>query len=56
MLGTVTPLATMDWATIDLNGVFNSVIAVVPYAIPVVVAFLGFKKGYSFLKKQIKGA
>ena len=56
VLGVATPLSTMDWSTLDLNSVFNSVISVVPYAIPVVLAFIGFKKGYAFLKKQIKGA
>jgi hypothetical protein len=56
VVGTATTLTSMDWSTIDLNSVFNEVLAVVPYAMGTVLAFLGFKKGLAFLKKQIKGA
>jgi hypothetical protein len=56
VLGLTTPLSTMDWSTLDFNGIYNGFITVVPYVIPVIVAFIAFKKGYQFLKKQVKGA
>jgi hypothetical protein len=56
MLAIVTPLSTMDWGTLDFNGIYNEFIKVVPFVIPVIVAFIAFKKGYQFLKKQVKGA
>lgn len=56
VLGVTSTLSTFDWATADFNGIFNEFIKVVPFAIPVVIAFIGFKKGYGWLKKQVKGA
>lgn len=46
-----------DWYTgLDLTVVLDELMKIVPIAIPVVLSFLGFRKGYAFLKKQIKGA
>jgi hypothetical protein len=47
---------TIDWSTIDFTSIFSTFMSAVPYAIPVVIAFIAFKKGYGFIKKQVKGA
>lgn len=41
---------------IELSAVLDEVIALVPIVLPVVIGFLAFRKGYSFVKKAIKGA
>lgn len=41
---------------VDFTIILDQVLAIVPIVIPVVLAFIGFKKGLGFLKKQIKGA
>lgn len=41
---------------VDFGIILDSVLAIMPIVIPVVLAFLGFRKGYAFLKRQIRGA
>lgn len=41
---------------VDFGIILDQVLAIMPLVIPVVLAFIGFRKGYAFLKKQIKGA
>jgi hypothetical protein len=43
-------------ASVDFSVILDSVISMVPIVIPVILAFLGFKKGLAFVKRQIKGA
>lgn len=49
----------MDFSTLvttaQLTGILDSITDVVPIVIPAVIAFIGFRKGYGFLKSQIKG-
>ena len=40
----------------SLMTVFDSVTELVPVVVPVVIAFIGFKKAWGFLKSAIKGA
>ena len=40
---------------IDLSGITEGIIAMIPIVIPVVVGIIGLRKGLSFLKSQIKG-
>ena len=39
-----------------LMGVFDSVTDVIPIVVPVVIAFIGFRKAWSFLVSQVAGA
>ncbi len=39
-----------------LTGVFDQIYALVPIVVPVVIGFIAFRKGWSWLKSQIKGA
>lgn len=38
------------------DGMFSDIKALVPTLLPVIVSFLAFRKGWGFLKGQIKGA
>ncbi len=38
------------------DGMFADIKALVPVLLPVIVSFLAFRKGWGFLKGQIKGA
>lgn len=42
--------------TESLMTVFDSVTDLIPVVVPVVIAFIGFRKAWGFLKSQIKGA
>lgn len=55
------PLAEgFTWATaltnVDFNTVFQGIYDLIPIMLPAILGFLGFRKGWSFLKGQIKGA
>lgn len=39
-----------------LLGILDSIKEVMPIVVPTVVGFLAFRKGWSFLKEQIRGA
>jgi hypothetical protein len=41
---------------VDFSVVLDGVIALVPIVIVPVLGFIAFKKGFAFVKKQIKGA
>lgn len=49
-----------SWTTalkdVDFTTVFNGIYEMMPTIIPAVLGFLGFRKGWAFLKGQIKGA
>lgn len=38
------------------SGILDTIKDLIPIVVPSVVGFLAFKKGWSFLKSQIKGA
>lgn len=38
------------------DGMFSDIKALIPVLLPVIVSFLAFRKGWGFLKGQIKGA
>ncbi len=38
------------------TGILDTIKDLIPIVIPAVVGFLAFRKGWSFLKSQIKGA
>lgn len=40
----------------DLMTIFNEIKSLIPVILPTVVAFLGFRKAWSFLRGQIAGA
>lgn len=40
----------------DFMGIFNEIKALIPVILPTVVAFLGFRKAWSFLRGEIAGA
>lgn len=50
------PVTGFDWSAVDLGGIWTEFLKVVPLAIPVVLGFIGFRKGYGWLKSQLKGA
>ncbi|HYK74820.1 MAG TPA: hypothetical protein VEV44_17125 [Pseudoneobacillus sp.] len=41
---------------VDFSVILDQVLAVLPIALPVVIAFVGFKKGLGFVMSRIKGA
>lgn len=53
--GAGTSLSTVVTAD-SLSGMMEEITGLLPVLIPVVVGFLAFRKGWSFLKSQIKGA
>jgi len=49
-----------SWTTalsgVDFSSVFGGIYEMMPTIVPAVLGFLAFRKGWSFLKGQIKGA
>lgn len=48
--------ALIDYSTLSFTPIVDEIKAVVVVALPVVVTFIAIRKGYGFLKKQLKGA
>jgi hypothetical protein len=50
----------MDWTTaltsVELNGIVDGVVAIVPIVSPVVVGMIAIKKGWRFLLSNLRGA
>jgi len=46
----------IDLALIDLTAVLDEVLALVPVVLPVIIGFIAFRKGISFLKESLHGA
>ena len=56
-LASVTSEGIFSSVTTDsLMEVFGDVTDLVPIVVPVVIAFIGFRKAWGFLKSQIKSA
>lgn len=41
---------------VDFGDVFQGIYDLIPIMLPAILGFLGFRKGWGFLKGQIKGA
>lgn len=50
----------MDWTTaltgVDLAGVMDGIVTLVPIVLPIVVGFIALRKGLAFLKGSLKSA
>ena len=46
----------IDLQGIDLTAVLNEIQALIPVVLPVVISFIAFRKGFSFIKRSLKGA
>lgn len=50
----------MDWATaltsVDLGGIADGIVALVPLVLPTVITLIGIRKGISFLVGQLSFA
>jgi len=46
----------IDLTGIDLTAVLDEVVALVPTVLPVIIGFIAFRKGLSFVKGALKGA
>ena len=53
---TLTGTGIFDSVTTEtLMGIFTSVTDIIPIVVPVVIAFIGFRKAWGFLKSEIWG-
>ena len=41
---------------IDLTAVLDEIVALIPVVLPVVIGFIAFRKGFSFIKRSLRGA
>lgn len=41
---------------IDLTAVLDEVVGLLPTVLPVIIGFIAFRKGLSFVKRALKGA
>lgn len=46
----------IDLTGVNLADVLNEVLALVPTVLPVIIGFIGFRKGYKFVISALKGA
>jgi len=46
----------IDLTGIDLSAVLDEIVALIPVVLPVVISFIAFRKGFSFIKRSLKGA
>ena len=46
----------IDLAGIDLMTVMDEIKALIPSVLPVIIAFIGLRKGLSFVKSSLRGA
>lgn len=46
----------IDLTGVDMTVIMDEVIALIPVVLPVVVGFIGLRKGISFLKSSLRGA
>jgi hypothetical protein len=51
---------SIDWSAaltgVDLNSVLGGVYTLVPLVLPVIIAFVAFRKAFGFLKGALHGA
>jgi hypothetical protein len=46
----------IDLTGVDLSAVLDEVVNLVPTVLPVIIGFIAFRKGLSFVKGALKGA
>ena len=46
----------IDLTGIDLTAVLDEVVGLLPTVLPVIIGFIAFRKGLSFVKGALKGA
>ncbi len=46
----------IDLTGIELNAVLDEVVGLLPTVLPVIIGFIAFRKGLSFVKRALKGA
>lgn len=46
----------IDLTGVDLTAVLDEVVNLVPTVLPVIIGFIAFRKGLSFVKGALKGA
>jgi len=46
----------IDLTGVDLSAVLDEVVTLVPTVLPVIIGFIAFRKGLSFVKGALKGA
>lgn len=46
----------IDLSGVDLTAVLDEITGLLPTVLPVIISFIAFRKGLSFLKKALKGA
>ena len=46
----------IDLSSVDFSGLTNTITAIVPIALPIVITLLGIRKGISFLLGMVRGA
>lgn len=46
----------IDLTGVDLSAVLDEVVALIPVVLPVIIGFIAFRKGLSFIKGTLKGA
>lgn len=46
----------IDLTGVDLSAVLDEVASLVPTVLPVIIGFIAFRKGLSFVKNALKGA
>ncbi len=46
----------MDWSSLDLSALLTEFKAVLPVVVPTVISFMAIRKGWNFLRSQVKGA
>ncbi len=46
----------IDLTGIQLTAVLDEVVALVPVVLPVIIGFIAFRKGLSFVKGALRGA
>lgn len=46
----------IDLTGIDLSGILDEIIALIPTVLPVLIGFVAFRKGFGFLLGVLRGA
>jgi len=46
----------IDLTGIELTAVLDEVVGLLPTVLPVIIGFIAFRKGLSFVKRALKGA
>ncbi len=46
----------IDLTDIELTAVLDEVVGLLPTVLPVIIGFIAFRKGISFVKRALKGA